>query len=62
MKTVDNKNVPPSWHRMGFSQKAGYLCASHQARDYSHACQILRARGRKKAALIRTPQNFWWNY
>lgn len=50
-------NLPPSWSRMGWSERAGYLCASHQARDYSHACSILAKlpRRKKKPAAIYTP-------
>ena len=36
--------LPSFWQGMGFTAKAGYLCATHQAKDYSDACRILRSR------------------
>jgi len=46
----------PSWWSGGsFDAKAAWLKQTGRARDYSHACQILGARGRKKAALVRKP-------
>lgn len=38
MKTY---RLAPTWHRMGWTAKAGWLCATGQARDYSDACSIL---------------------
>lgn len=43
--------LPSSWRGMSFTNKAGYLCATHQAKDYSEACSILREmRGPRKPA------------
>lgn len=46
MASLIKFNVPPSWNSMGFVEKAGYLCSTHQAKDYSAACAML-ARRRK---------------
>ena len=35
---------PPFWHRIGWSEKAAYLCSSRQAKDYSEACAMLKKR------------------
>jgi len=51
-------NLPPSWSRMGWHEKAAYLCSSHQARDYSDACSMLAKlpRRKKKPAGVYTPE------
>jgi len=58
-------NLPKSWHRMGWSAKASYLCQTHQAKDYSDACAKLRAM--RSPAKKPTPlqaavasKTFWW--
>ena len=43
-------NLPPSWNRMGFTARAGYLCSTHQARDYSDACSKLGQMVKEKEA------------
>jgi hypothetical protein len=35
---------------MGISAKAEYLCATHQARSYAHACSLLAGMRKKKPA------------
>lgn len=48
-------NLPPTWNRMSFTAKAGYLAATCQARDYSHACSILaKMRGPKRRVVAPT--------
>jgi hypothetical protein len=51
-------NLPPSWNRMGFTAKAGYLCASHQARNYEAACAMLRKPRRKHVKPSLTVQQY----
>jgi hypothetical protein len=54
---------PPFWNRMSFTAKAGYLCASKQARDYSEACSMLAKQPRRPLPK-RTPKEiagYWWN-
>jgi len=46
-------NLPPSWNKMGWTAKAGYLVGAHLAKDYSAACAMLKelpSRKRKPAA------------
>lgn len=40
-------NLPPTWNKMGFTDKAAYLCSSKQARNYPEACAMLSHRRRK---------------
>lgn len=37
-----NVGVPPSWYRMGFTARAGYLCSVRAVRDYGEACAVLK--------------------
>ena len=39
-------NLPPSWHRMSWRNKAGYLKASNHARTFEEACSMLRTMSR----------------
>lgn len=48
MPTPRKLNLPASWDRMGWTNKAGYLCSTHQARDYPDACSILAGMRRPK--------------
>ncbi len=41
-------NLPPTWKGMGWTSKAGYLVDTHQAKDYSDACRILKDMRRPK--------------
>lgn len=40
--------LPPSWSRMGFSAKCGYLCGANIFRRYEDAAAWLRSRPRRK--------------
>lgn len=42
--------LPNFWSGMSFTAKAAYLCSTNQAKDYSHACQILRSFRRRPRA------------
>lgn len=37
---------------MGFTAKAGWLCAAHLARDYSEACAMLKGARRQATPRI----------
>lgn len=45
-------NVPSSWNRMLWREKAAYLCSSRQARDFSAACAMLAKRRRIKVNVV----------
>ncbi len=42
-------HLPPSWDQMSFCNKAGYLAASSQAKNFTDACSML--------AKMRRPHN-----
>lgn len=49
-------NLPPSWRRMGFTDKAAWLCLTKQAKNYFEACSMLAKRKRiKPAAPVQGP-------
>ena len=55
--------LPYFWKGMSWTARAGWLCSSKQARDYSHACSILASMPRRKAAIVTAkvvPQT-WYN-
>lgn len=57
-------NLPHFWSRMGWTEKAAYLCRTHQAKDYSDACAKLRAMRKPSPRPnqgARPVQTFWWN-
>lgn len=58
-KTGGSVKTPYFWKGMSFTAKAGYLCATKQARDYSHACSLLAARKRKPKAR-KQEVVYWW--
>ena len=47
-------NLPPTWDKMGFVAKAGYLCAVGAARTYEEACAMLAKHRRKRATPRQT--------
>lgn len=55
-----------NWRTLSFPQKAGYLCSTRQARDYSDACSILaklpRSPRRRPPAILDTKARakMWW--
>lgn len=57
-------NLPPTWSRMSWRNRAAYLVESHQARDFSHACAILGRRKKQRVVennlvTSRTPLQWW---
>lgn len=59
---IKSFNVPASWYRMGWSDRAAYLCSSHQVRSYAEACGTLRmARKNVPRRRVGVAREFWWN-
>lgn len=49
--------LPFFWRRMSWTNRAGYLLATHQAKDFSDACSILaKMRPKKRAAPVQQIQ------
>jgi hypothetical protein len=53
-------NLPRFWRGMGWTEKAAYLCRTHQARDFADACAILRAMPRKKKPAPKQVSPDYW--
>lgn len=45
---MSSLNLPSSWHKMSSYAKMNYLVNTHQARDHSHAGQILSSMKKPK--------------
>jgi hypothetical protein len=45
---MNGLRLPHFWSGMGFTARAGYLCATYQARDFAEACSLLAKMRRPK--------------
>ncbi len=52
--------LPSFWKGMGFCARAGYLCATNQAKDYSDACRILGGMKKKRVTPKTVPGSLWY--